>query len=102
MKKVCNWLSLSPSRKFVIVHSSTMNPCIYSVLVLKGQGFQEKQYTRSFANFVHRKAKTMTFKALPKISEDILLEFKNSPLLELYNIIYVTMYLDEFKVNKDG
>ena len=49
-----------------------MNPCQYSGAVLKGQGFQEKHHVRSFAKSVRRKVKIMTFKTLPKISEDML------------------------------
>ena len=64
--------------KFVIVNSSTINLCHcinrvkYSVVVLKGQGFQQKLLARSFASFVLRKVKIMTFKTLPKITEDVL------------------------------
>ena len=33
---------------------------------VKGQGFQYNHHARSFANFVHRKVKTITFTLLPK------------------------------------
>ena len=39
-KKVDKELFFSPSAKFAVVHSSTINPCQYSVTFLKGPGFQ--------------------------------------------------------------
>lgn len=38
LKKVLRWIFF-PSTKFVIVHSSTINPCQYSILVLEKQRF---------------------------------------------------------------
>ena len=39
---------------------------------VKGQGFQYNHHARSFANFVHRKVKTITFTLLPKTPENML------------------------------
>ena len=41
-------------------------------MVLKRQGFQDKDHVRSSASFVHRKVKAVAFKALLKKIEDIL------------------------------
>ena len=38
LKKFENELDFFPSENYVIEHSSTMNPCLYSVTVFKGQG----------------------------------------------------------------
>lgn len=47
-----------------------MTPCEYSVIVLKGKEFQEKHHVGSFAEFAHRKLKTMKFKAYFRTLED--------------------------------
>ena len=67
LKMFENGFNFFPSAKFVIKHSSTANPFKYSVAALK---FVRHQ--RSFANFVCREAETMTSKALPKTTEDML------------------------------
>ena len=51
LKNFQNKLDLFPSANFVTEHSFTMNPCEYSVVVLKGQGFQGKHHVRSVAIF---------------------------------------------------
>ena len=55
LKKFYNQLDYSPSEKFVLAHSSAMNPCDSSVPVLKGvQACQEKHHVRPVAIFVRR------------------------------------------------
>ena len=60
------------SAKFFIAHCSTINPCQYSIAILKQQRFQDKNHARSFTNFVSRKVKNITFKALQEKPEDML------------------------------
>ena len=67
LKKFETELDFFPSGKCVIGHSSTMNPCWYSVAVLKGQGLTShktnkhhgkhhgKHHVWSFEAFVSRK-----------------------------------------------
>ena len=54
-----------------------MNPCEYNVAVLKGQGFLEKHHARYFVNFLRRKVKNMTFKALPNLPEQMSVKAKD-------------------------
>ena len=60
------------SAKFVTVHFLAMNPCEYSVIVLKRQAFQDKHHIKSVASFVHKKVKTVTLTAFSKTHEVIL------------------------------
>ena len=53
--------------KFVIVRSSTINPRQYSVVVLKGQGFQDK-----------RKIKILKFNTRHKTPQDMLNKATNN------------------------
>ena len=54
------------------VHSSAIDPCQHNVAVLKEQRLQNKHHVISFANFVRRQVKSMTFKKLPKLTGDML------------------------------
>ena len=44
----------------------------------------------------------MTYKGLRKTPEDMLFEFDNGQLPELYHIIYVAMYPGEFSLSEHG
>lgn len=43
--------------KYVVVHSSLMNPCEYSVATLLGHGLRDQDHIGSFANFIKSKVK---------------------------------------------
>ena len=57
-----NVLDFFPSVKFAFIYSLTRNSYQYSVVVLKGQEFQNKRHERSVANVSHRNARIMLYK----------------------------------------
>ena len=90
-----------PTGKYVIVHSSSINPCEYSVATLKGHCLRDEDFVRSFANFIKGKVTQRNYEP-PPLSADALMEsFDNGPLPELYNVIYATMY-PNFSLNEHG
>lgn len=64
-----NVLDFFPSVKFAFIYSLTRNPYQYSVVVLKGQEFQNKRHVRSVANVSHRNERIMLYKTLPRTPE---------------------------------
>lgn len=90
-----------PTGRYVIVHSSLMNPCEYSITTLEGHCLNDGDFVRSFANFVKEKMKKANINALPDDPESLLDRFKDGPLPDLYNAIYATMY-SRFSVNEHG
>ena len=59
-KKIEDELSFFPSGKFVIVHSSSVNPCEYSIATLQGDGLRDEDFVKSFASYVKRKISERT------------------------------------------
>ena len=102
LAKFTDQIDFFPCGKYVIVHSSNINPCEYSIAVLKGKGMQDKDYVRTFGNFIHKKISKQNSGALPETTEELIQSFGNGPLPELYNIIYATMYSTDYKVNEYG
>ena len=87
--------------KYVIVHSSAINPCEYSVATLKGHCLKDEDFLRSFANFIKRKVKERNYEPPPLSAYSLMESFDNGPLPELYNVIYATMY-EHFSLNEHG
>ena len=72
LKNFKNDLDYFPSGKYVIVHYSSMIPCEYSLALLKGQGLQDKDHILSFANYLRKKMKNVSFKQLPETPNEML------------------------------
>ncbi len=87
--------------KYVVVHSSLMNPCEYSVATLLGHGLRDQDHIRSFANFIKSKVKQHKPETLQATPEGLMSDFNKGPMPELYNIIYATMY-PNLKLNEEG
>lgn len=90
--------------KYVIVHSSCVNPCEYSVAVLLGRGLQDQDHVRSYSNFIRRKLNDLD---IPQITpfmpiDELIKSLDNGPIPDLYNTIYATKYGHSFKTNTHG
>ena len=96
-------INFTSSGKHVIVYSSQVNPCDYSIATLKGSGISDDSHIQAFANFIKEKASNMTFSDLPIEPEKLIDVFENQgPMPELYNTIYSTVFGKKYTVNKDG
>ena len=80
-----------PSGTFVIIYSTSINPCKYSIAVLKGKGLRDSDFIKFFSTYIRNKIKNMIFEPLPESPEEMLASFNNGPLTDLYNVIYATM-----------
>ena len=88
----------------VIVFSQLVNPCEYSVNILKGVGLRELELTKSIANMINRKADEKTVNGNPHFPyspDDLKTEVKKGPLCELYNAIYLSIN-DTIKLDDEG
>lgn len=102
MKQFPDEIDFFPISKYVIVHSSGMNPCEYSVNILQGKGLRDTDYVRTFANFIRKKVNETDIKGLPDTPDGMINEFEKGPVPELYNVIYASMYSSSFKINDKG
>ena len=48
-------IAFNPNGFCVIVHSSTMQPCDYSLSTIKGCGLRDSDYVLPFGNFIRKK-----------------------------------------------
>ena len=79
----------------VIVFSTDVNPCEYSVATLKGNGLQDFDIIKSFSNLIKRKIvdKESTFENFRYDANSLLENIEQyKPQRELYNIIYSTIH----------
>ena len=91
-KKFEELIDFFPVAKYIIVHSSNINPCKYAVASLIGKGIRDKDHTMSFANFIKTKLQENVYDKLPSSSNELEMLISNRPMQELYNIIYTTNY----------
>ena len=52
-------ISFYTNGKYFIIHSGDVNPCQYIVAVLKGKGLRDGHTTKSFANMIRRKVRSI-------------------------------------------
>ena len=91
-----------PISKYFIVHASNMNTCQYSVSTLLGQGLRDKDYIRSYSNFIRSKVNQAEFPEQPYTPDQLIESLDNGPMPELYNTFYATKYGPNFKINEYG
>ena len=78
---------------FVIVHSSMVNPYLYTASTLKGVGLRDMDYVKSFSKFIKRKAAIWKESNDMNVTSENLMEtMDEEPIPELYNVIYSTLY----------
>ena len=74
--------------KQVIIHSSSVNPCHYSVATIQGSGLRDEDLTKAFVRLVRRKLNTSEAQSWPLSAEELLAKLgKTSPFSHLYNVI---------------
>ena len=88
-----------PISKYVIVHA---NPCQYSISTLLGQGLRDKDYIRSYSNFIRSKVNQAEIPEHPYTPDQMIESLDDGPMPELYNTIYATKYGPNFKINEYG
>ena len=91
-----------PISKYFIVHASNMNTCQYSVSTLLGQGLRDKEYIRSYSNFIRSKVNQAEFPEQPYTPDQMIESLYNGPMPELYNTFYAIKYGPNFKINEYG
>ena len=89
-----------PISKYFIVHASNMNTCQYSVPTLLRQGLRDKDYIRSYSNFIRSKVNQAEFPEQPYTPDQIIESLDNGPMPELHNTFYATKYGPNFKINE--
>ena len=96
-------ISFFPKGKFLLVHSSDMNPCEYSVATLHGYGLRDDDLARSFGKMIRRKIhKKKVADLLPKDSRTLEERINTGPLPELYNAIIYSLYESHPSKNSNG
>ena len=48
-------ISVYPEEKYLIVHSSNIDPCEYVLAILKGKGLKDYEIIKSFGEMIRRK-----------------------------------------------
>ena len=98
-------ISFYPNEKYLIVHSSDVNPSQYIVAVPKGKGLRDGDIIKSFGNMIRRKVRSIkNEKIYPTWSYsrgemfDLLMK---GPLQELCNVIFYIIK-GSFKLNHVG
>ena len=91
--------------KCLIVHCSDMNPCKYTVVVLKGKGLRNNDIIRSFGALIQRKIKKCPEDKnkfeWPCNPEELMGMLNRGPLLEIYNAVYYSVK-GHLKLNQYG
>ena len=93
-----------PSGKYLIVYSSDVNPCTYSVATLKGAGLRTSDLAKTFGRMISKKlAFTNQEKEgnFPYSYEELIERLDEGPMSELYNIIFATIQ-PEFTLTETG
>ena len=102
-------VSFTQSRKFVVVYSSDIDPVMYSNSTLNGHGLRKTDIIRSFAKMIQRVADAygdLDHIEFPAAIDDLISGLKNdSPIVELYNAIYMTInkqWKSSVRLNEHG
>ena len=96
-------LSFFPNGKFLLVHSSDVNPCQYAIAALHGCGLRDEDLARSFGRMIRRQLQSSSKqkRQWPLTPEELTDLLDRGPLQSLYNAIYYTMH-DSAKKNEYG
>ena len=88
--------------KYTIVHSVWVSPFEYSVASLKGIGLRDNDYVLSFARFIKKKVVRWQESGNFQVLEpNDITDMEQTPLPDLYNVIYNSMY-SYSKLNEYG
>lgn len=87
-KRFGNAISFYLTGRKLIVHPTSVNPCLYATATLKGAGLRDDDVTRAFANMLRRRLVTETKQAWPITAEELIAKLnKCGPVDVLYNAI---------------
>ena len=75
---------------------------VQCVSTLLGQGLSDKDYIRSYTNFIKSKVNQVEFPEVPYTPNEMIDSLENGQMQDLYNTIYASKYRPNFKVNEHG
>ena len=85
-------ISFYKAGRNLIVHPTSINPCMYAVATLKGAGLRDDDLTKAFANMIRRKLKKQSSEEWPITAEELITRLDSSgPMTYLYNAIAWTV-----------
>ena len=85
-------ISFYKAGRNLVVHSTSVNPCMYAVSTLKGAGLRDDDLTKAFANMIRRKLKKESREEWPITVEELISRIDTSrPMTCLYNAIAWTV-----------
>ena len=97
--------SFDPNGKYLIIHSSDINPCQYISAVLKGKGLRDGDVIKSFGNMIQRKVRSIKnekiYPTLPYSTGEMFDLLEKGHLQELYNVNFYSIK-GTFKLNHAG
>lgn len=85
-------ISFYKAGRNLIVHPTSINPCVYAAATLKGAGLRDDDLTKAFANMIRRKLKKQSSDEWPITPEELVARLDSSgPMTSLYNAIAWTV-----------
>eukprot|EP00794_Sanderia_malayensis_P015579 gene15579-17153_t len=80
-------IAFFPSGRYLLVHSTDVNPCEYAVAALHGCGLRDDDLVKSFGRMIRRKLaqRESQEKKWPLTSEELIEQMDKGPLPELFN-----------------
>ena len=94
-------ISFYMSGRNLVVHPTSVNPCMYAVETLKGAGLRDDDLTKAFANMIRRKLRQEAHEEWPITAEELIAKLDSSgPMACIYNAIAWTLNPNATKNNK--
>lgn len=94
-------MSFYKAGRNLIVHPTSINPCMYVVATLKGSGLRDDDLTKAFASMIRRKLAKQSYEEWPMTAEELIARLDSSgPMTCIYNAIAWTVNPQSTKNDK--